>query len=157
MKKWIWTLGLLVLFIFCQPKAKPEEPPVDDSYLDPYLDAIRISASADQPEDSSHRAQIQFLESEYDFGKIKKGDTARLVFKFVNTGNARLIINRVTTSCGCTHPEWPKVFINPGDSSEVKALFVSEEKEGPQNKTMSVFANTYPPKTDLTIKGMVLK
>lgn len=52
---------------------KPEEPPANDSYLDPYLDAIRISASADQPEDSSHRAKIQFLESEYDFGKIKKG------------------------------------------------------------------------------------
>ncbi|MBK7232996.1 MAG: DUF1573 domain-containing protein [Saprospiraceae bacterium] len=157
MKKWIWTLGLLGFFSFCQPKVKPEEPPANDSYLDPYLDAIRISASADQPEDSSHRAKIQFLESEYDFGKIKKGDTARLVFKFVNTGNARLIINRVTTTCGCTQPEWPKTFIQPGDTSAVEALFVSDDKMGPQHKTMSVFANTYPPQTDLTIKGMVLK
>ncbi|MBK9270066.1 MAG: DUF1573 domain-containing protein [Saprospiraceae bacterium] len=156
--KEVFTIFCLALLMGnCKPKSQDQIKEDDKSYLDPYLDAIRISASAEQPEDSTHGAKIHFKETEFNFGDLKEGDTVRISFPFVNKGNARLLVNRVSTSCGCTRPEWPKGFIQPGDSGVITALFVSNEKSGLQEKIISVFTNSNPPQTDLKIKGNVLK
>lgn len=138
----------------CSPeKSKSSNP---ETYLDPYLDAIRISASASNPKDSSHRAVIQFNTKELNFGKIHEGDSVYLIFKFVNSGNARLLINRGNSSCGCTKPKWTEGFIMPGDSGEVQVIFNSVGRIGPQEKILSIYSNTYPPLTELKISGQVL-
>lgn len=142
-------------FLSCLPGNK-EQPSEDPSYLDPYLDAIRISATADNPGDSSHQAKIRLLSAEYDFGEIREGDTVVHTFRFVNAGNARLLINRVQTSCGCTHSDWPRGFIRPGDTASLTVSFDSHDKKGLQEKTISIYANTNPVKTTVSLKGQVL-
>ena len=91
----------------------------------------------------------------HDFGSITEGDTIEHFFKFTNTGAYPLIINNITASCGCTTPEWPRDPIEPGEESSIKVRFNSRNKEGEQNKTVTVFANTDPAMTDLQFRVYV--
>lgn len=97
---------------------------------------------------------IQFEETTYDFG-TKPNDKGKIdhIFKFKNTGKEPCIISNVKASCGCTTPEWPKTPIAPGAVGEIKASFDPNGKKGPQNKTITVSANTNPPNTSLVVKG----
>jgi hypothetical protein len=91
----------------------------------------------------------------HDFGTITEGDTVEHVFKFANRGNFPLIINNITASCGCTTPEWSRDPIAPGSESFVRVRFNSRHKEGEQNKTVTIFANTEPAMTDIRFRAMV--
>ncbi|MEA4937772.1 MAG: DUF1573 domain-containing protein [Paludibacter sp.] len=100
---------------------------------------------------------ISFDNSSYDFKKIKEQDgLASTVFKFKNTGDAPLVINRVQASCGCTTPTWTKEPILPGKTGEVTASYNPENRPGSFIKTISVFSNAGTAPTLLTIKGEVI-
>lgn len=98
---------------------------------------------------------IKFEESTYDYGKVVDGTLVKHTYKFKNTGKEALIISDAKGSCGCTVPQWPKDPIAPGATAEINVQFDSKGKVGPQSKTVTVTANTNPPKTILTIKGEV--
>jgi len=91
----------------------------------------------------------------YDFGTIEEGAIVEHDFKFRNDGEYPLILNNISTSCGCTTPEWPKDPIEPNQTSSIKVRFDSKHKEGPQVKTITVYANTEPANTELRLKGIV--
>ena len=101
-------------------------------------------------------AVIQFDQVSHDFGKFsedKKNVTYE--FKFKNTGNAPLVISRVTASCGCTTPEWTKAPVAPGKTGYVKATYNPVGRPGAFNKSITVFTNTPEKNVRLTIKGIV--
>ncbi len=101
-------------------------------------------------------AVIQFDQVSHDFGKFsedKKNVTYE--FKFKNTGNAPLVISRVTASCGCTTPEWTKEPVAPGKTGYVKATYNPVGRPGAFNKSITVFTNTPEKNVRLTIKGIV--
>lgn len=101
-------------------------------------------------------AVIQFDQVSHDFGKFsedKKNVTYE--FKFKNTGNAPLVISRVTASCGCTTPEWTKEPVAPGKTGYVKATYNPIGRPGAFNKSITVFTNTPEKNVRLTIKGIV--
>jgi len=91
----------------------------------------------------------------YDFGTIKEGEVIEHDFKFRNDGEYPLILNNITTSCGCTTPEWPKEPIGPKQTSSIKVRFDSKHKSGPQVKTITVYANTEPEYSELRLRGIV--
>lgn len=98
---------------------------------------------------------VKFDEMSYDWGKLKEGDKMTHLFKFKNTGDNDLIISDAHGSCGCTVPEWPKEPIKPGKGGEIKVVFDSAHKSGPQSKTVTINANTEPASIVLMIKGIV--
>jgi uncharacterized cupredoxin-like copper-binding protein len=100
---------------------------------------------------------ISFDKMEHDFGKIKQGKKVKTIFKFTNSGKENLIIQNAYGSCGCTVPSYPKEPLAPGKTAEMVVEFDSNGKEGEQNKTVTVEANTEPRQTVLTIKSTVLK
>lgn len=91
----------------------------------------------------------------YDFGTIQEGAIVEHEFKFRNDGEYPLILNNISSSCGCTTPEWPKDPIGPKQTSSIKVRFDSKHKAGPQVKTVTVYANTEPAYTELRLKGIV--
>ncbi|MCF0073275.1 DUF1573 domain-containing protein [Dyadobacter sp. CY261] len=93
--------------------------------------------------------------SAYDFGTIQEGAIVEHEFKFRNGGEYPLILNNISSSCGCTTPEWPKDPIGPNQTSSVKVRFDSKHKAGPQVKTITVYANTEPAYIELRLKGIV--
>ncbi len=153
MKQGFFYFIVIVLSIKC--KVEPKEKNIVDFNKNPYMDAIYNSSSADHPNDSSHLAKISFDETEYNFPAIHEGDTVVHSFKFKNSGNARLLISDVNTSCGCTKPLWPKGFIRPADSGFIEIKFMTKDKPGEQEKIITVVANTKPNTTELLLKGYV--
>ena len=112
------------------------------------------SASAETQPDGPVPA-MTFETTEHDFGAITEGDVVEFTYNFKNTGEAPLIIQDVKGSCGCTVPEWTKEPVPVGGSGFIKAKFDSKGKHDQQNKTVTIFANTYPPQTILHFKAVV--
>lgn len=101
-------------------------------------------------------ASISLAKTVHDFGTIKEEDgKVSFDFEISNDGEAPLIINRVSSSCGCTTPVWPKEPIPPGGKSSVKATYDPKGRPGPFNKTITIFSNASASATVLSIKGQV--
>ena len=99
---------------------------------------------------------IAFEEDFHDFGKLNEGEKVTYAFKFKNTGKAPLIINNVSTSCGCTVSSYPKKPIKPGEGASIDISFDSEGKHGFQSKSITVNTNTQPPVSTLRIQSQIL-
>jgi hypothetical protein len=98
---------------------------------------------------------VQFNETEFDFGTVDQGEAVEHVYKFKNTGKEPLIINSAKGSCGCTVPTWPKEPIPPGGEGSMTVQFDTKGKSGPQNKKVTITANTNPQQSFIYIKGNV--
>jgi len=118
-------------------------------------DVVKNNKSA-TGEENKPMPKMVFQETVHDFGKIIKGEKLKYRFKFKNTGNADLVITKVSTSCGCTASHYPKKPIKPGEESYIEVVFDSTHKRGKQNKTITILANTQPNRTVLHIKGNVV-
>jgi hypothetical protein len=59
------------------------------------------------------------------FGRITEGQKLEVSYKFRNSGDQPLIIEKVQPSCGCTVAEQPTEPIAPGNEGVIKALFTS--------------------------------
>lgn len=98
---------------------------------------------------------IQFEKTRHDFGTITQGEKITYFFKFKNTGGSDLIISNVSAGCGCTVADYPKNPIPPGKEGKIAIQFNSKGKTGMQTQTATVFTNTNPPTTVITINAMV--
>ena len=100
-------------------------------------------------------AKIEFKETTIDYGTIEKGADGVRTFVFTNTGDAPLIISKVTSSCGCTVPKKPDEPIMPGDEGEIQVKY-DTKRVMPIRKTITVISNADTPTVALTIKGEVI-
>ncbi len=96
-----------------------------------------------------------FEKTDHDFGTINEGQKVTYTYKIKNTGQAPLIIQNAQPSCGCTVPTWSKEPIPVGGTGSVTAEFDTNGKQGVNNKTITVTANTWPKTTTLRFKAMV--
>lgn len=100
-------------------------------------------------------AKIDFKSVTIDYGTIEKGADGLRVFEFTNTGDAPLIVSRVTSSCGCTVPKWSKDPILPGKKGEIQIKY-DTNRVSPIRKTITVISNADTPTVALKIKGEVV-
>ncbi len=100
---------------------------------------------------------ITFDEVVHDFGKLNEGEKVSYAFKFTNTGKAPLIINNVSTSCGCTVSSYPKKPIVPGEGASIDVSFDSSGKHGFQSKSITVNTNSQPSFASLRIQSQIIE
>ncbi|WP_375238201.1 DUF1573 domain-containing protein [Aurantibacter sp.] len=100
-------------------------------------------------------AKIEFKETTIDYGTIDKGANGVRTFEFTNTGDAPLVITKVSSSCGCTVPKKPKDPIMPGKTGEIQVKY-DTNRVMPIRKTITVVSNAETPTVSLKIKGEVL-
>jgi len=86
---------------------------------------------------------ITFKKNLVKIGKMKAGESKKIVYEFENTGNADLLIE-LATACKCTDITWPTEAVAPGEKGEIVAIFDSSGMEGPYTKTIDIIANTEP-------------
>jgi hypothetical protein len=98
---------------------------------------------------------FKFEQSEYDFGSVKEGTVVTHTFEFVNVGEAPLIIQNATASCGCTVPSFSRTPIPVGGKGQIQVEFNTAGKPMQQNPIITVTANTNPSISRLSIKGYV--
>ncbi len=84
--------------------------------------------------------EIKFEKETIDYGNIAQGSDGKRVFKFTNTGDAPLKINRTSASCGCTVPSTPKQPIPPGESGEISVSY-DTNRLGSFSKSITVYSN----------------
>ncbi|MBI5521001.1 MAG: DUF1573 domain-containing protein [Desulfarculus sp.] len=80
---------------------------------------------------------------------VKEGQTISAQFAFVNQGQADLVIDDVTTSCGCTVAQFSKV-TKPGGNGMVSLELQTSGTVGPYRKTAMVSTND-PDKPSITL------
>lgn len=114
-----------------------------------------MSAGNGQGEPAKKYPEIKFERTTIDLGTFSQDETLHTcVFKFTNVGKAKLVINYVSTSCGCTVAEYPKDYISPGASGEIKVTYDSKGKvPGPFKKAIQVYTNCKDDLARLIISG----
>ena len=100
-------------------------------------------------------AKIEFKETTIDYGTIEKGSNGVRTFEFTNTGDAPLIISKVSSSCGCTIPKKPDGPIMPGETGHIEVKY-DTNRVNPIRKTITVMSNADTPTVALKIKGLVV-
>lgn len=141
-------LSSIILLVSCNSGNNGSDIPAD---------VINNPNSAEGSSDPSGLPVITFEKDFHDFGNLRSGEKVTYSFKFKNTGKSMLLISSVTSSCGCTVSDYPKQPIKPGEEGTVDVSFDSERRHGLQNKTVTVFSNTQPPTTLLSIKANVIQ
>jgi len=105
----------------------------------------------------SAQPKLVFDKAQHDFGKVNEGDgPATHDFTFKNTGTTPLIIQNVTSSCGCTMPEWTKQPVLPGATGFIKISYDVKGRPGAIDRTITVHSNSTPATTSLRIIGEVI-
>ena len=100
-------------------------------------------------------AVVKFAETKHEFGKIKQGTPVTYDFVFANSGNAPVVIETATASCGCTTPSWPKSPVMKSKKDKVSAGF-NAASSGPFEKSIQVKVAGYDLPIELKISGEVL-
>jgi hypothetical protein len=111
---------------------------------------------APKPADNPNAPVIVFEKTTHDYGTVTKGGDGTCEFKFKNTGIEPLILSNVTSSCGCTVPEWPREPILKGKSAAIKVKY-DTNRIGGINKTITVNSNGKTPSIQLRIIGNVVE
>ena len=101
--------------------------------------------------------EIEFEKIVHDYGDVPYNGNGECEFRFTNTGNEPLLVQKPKSSCGCTIPSWPKEPILPGESEVIKVTYRTN-RAGMINKTVTVASNAVKNSTVvLRIKGRVLE
>lgn len=154
------ALFLFLVYVAGCKNSTDTSPAAPDTKVTPkgdITDLIHNPVRSDGSIDSSYLPILTMDESEFDFGIINEGDVVEHAYSFTNTGTAPLLVLNATSTCGCTVPEWPDKPIAVGEKGTIKVIFDSKNKPGSQNKEVTIFANTFPNKTTVRIKGQVQK
>ncbi len=125
--------------------------------------AIPLLALALLPAAASAKApQIQVTPDTIRMGEIQikelNENTGSVAFTVHNTGDAPLILQKVTGCCGTDIKDYPKGPILPGKTGEIKVFFRVEPKPQAISRTVTILSND--PKrreTQHKIFGTVIK
>ena len=109
-----------------------------------------------KPADNPNAPVITFEKTTHDYGNVTKGGDGTCEFKFKNNGIEPLILSNVSSSCGCTVPEWPREPILRGKSASIKVKY-DTNRVGPINKTVTVMSNGKVGSIQLRIIGNVVE
>lgn len=122
------------------------------------LGIMLLMAGAAKAQDAKTQSgpEIEFEEIVHDYGDVPYNGNGECEFRFTNTGDAPLVIQKPKSSCGCTVPSWPDKPILPGESNVIKVTYRTS-RCGSFNKTVTVTSNAIKNSTVvLHIKGRVL-
>jgi len=99
---------------------------------------------------------IEILEKLHDFGNVTEGDKLNYLFKVKNSGTGKLIIDRVSTSCGCTAAALKNKEVLPGGEGEIEVTFDTNHRGGDNRKSITLFSNDPAnPRAELEIHANV--
>ncbi len=86
--------------------------------------------------------RIKFNHVKWDFGKVEEGPEVKHLYRFTNTGNSDLKIERVQASCGCTGAEAEgRNVVPPGERGAIRVAYHTNGRPGHTIKTVTVVTN----------------
>ena len=114
---------------------------------------LSASLSAQQPNTS----QATYKTMSHDFGQIQEAaGPVSFTFEFTNTSQTPFIIENISTTCGCTTPEYSRQPILPGRSGIIEVIYDPTGRAGAFNNPIVVTSNNRRDQVRLSIRGEVV-
>lgn len=120
--------------------------------------ALLLGAPAQKPAAGSPPAvpAIRVEPDRFDFGRTRPGHTLRKEFTLRNAGASELVIQGVSTTCGCTAAIAGETHLKPGRSTPLSVSLQTRDYRGRVERRVLVRSND--PKTplvELTVSATV--
>lgn len=159
MKKYLFvsTLALATFMFSCNSESSAEEVGTEQTTETTVVEPSTVTEPTVETAVAAATTILTVDRMEHDFGKIPDTAPVETSFVITNDGDEPLLITNAQGSCGCTVPEYPKDPIPPGESRDMKVSFNPTGKEGVNNKTVTITANTEPATTIIYVKSDVQK
>jgi Protein of unknown function (DUF1573) len=109
--------------------------------------ALLVLTSASARAEDAKAPRISVEPAAFDFGKTLPGKTLRKEFTLKNFGDAELVIENVSTTCGCTAALAPDTRLKPGAASPLRVTLETRSYSGRIERQVLVRSND--PKTPL--------
>ncbi|HYN03271.1 MAG TPA: DUF1573 domain-containing protein [Vicinamibacteria bacterium] len=106
---------------------------------------LSVAGGADERPTAAPRIQVE--PEGFDFGKAQPGKTLRKEFTIRNFGDAVLVIEGVSTTCGCTAAISAQSRVEPGGRTSLRVTFETRTFSGKVERQVLVRSND--PKTPL--------
>lgn len=108
-----------------------------------------------QNKQTEESLDMTFETTSHDFGTIKYGsDKGVHDFSFKNTSAKPIVLTNVSSSCGCTVPQWDKKPVQPGETSTIKVKY-NTKLGGKFSKSITVYSTAANSPIKLNITGNV--
>lgn len=85
--------------------------------------------------------QVEVERISHDFGIISEGEKRSHTFRFRNSGDETLVIQRIKAPCGCTAALISAREVPPGETADLTVTFNSLRFQGKIRKTVTVYSN----------------
>jgi len=106
---------------------------------------LAVAGAADEKPAAAPRIQVE--PGSFDFGKALPGKTLRKEFTIRNFGDAALVIDGVSTTCGCTAAISAQSRVEPGGRTVLRVSFDTRSFSGKVERLVLIRSND--PKTPL--------
>lgn len=104
---------------------------------------------------SSGQPRLAVEVEHFDFGDVVNGEVLTRVLEVSNLGDAPLVVEAVSTSCGCTKATLDPMTIPPGDRATLRVVYDSgahgPEETGPVMRQIFIASND-PDRSDFVIE-----
>jgi hypothetical protein len=101
--------------------------------------------------------QLHFENKKHNFGYLQRGQIDTIYFPFVNKGKLPLLINDAKFECSCTHVDFPKDSIAPGQTGEIIVIYDSKGAIGLQDRAVTIISNSRKGNEKIHFRGEVLQ
>ncbi|TDN97183.1 DUF1573 domain-containing protein [Sunxiuqinia elliptica] len=99
--------------------------------------------------------EFAFQEEFHNFGNLQAGEVVAYSFQFENSGEGKLIINRIETDCGCIETHFPKEAVATGQKGLIEVVFNTAGETGKVYKELLIYSNTKEEPEKLAIAANV--
>jgi len=94
-----------------------------------------------KPAGASQGARISIEPASFDFGKALPNKTLTKEFVIKNFGTRDLIIEKVSTTCGCTVAEGYSKLVKPGETTTLRVKLETRNSSGRLERKVAVKSN----------------
>jgi len=90
-------------------------------------------------------AKVEFENTEFNIGKIKRGETVEFYFVVRNTGDSMLVFNQIIPNCNCTSLTNTNAEVPAGKTDTLKFVLDTYGKDlGEFESDIRIITNTIP-------------
>lgn len=148
-----WTTSVAAAALLGAAAAALPAAPVPDT-------ASQVSNTArpaQEPQEVIGRGELRLDEPVIDFGEMWDTENRTRVVGFTNTGDGPLIVQELSSTCGCTVPrELEKKVYMPGESGTIEVGFEPNTEYGRQDREVVIITrNTDEPRQVLRVAALV--
>jgi hypothetical protein len=100
-----------------------------------------IKKKSDEVSSNTSGPRLLLTKNQHNFGTVKKGEQLALNIHLKNSGQEKLTIDRIKSSCGCTATVLNQKELMPGENSTLEIKLDTSDRVGKFTRTVTLFSN----------------